>query len=355
MPSNRQVKILIATDAWHPQVNGVVRTLDNVIGHLRRLGHRVEVISSEGKSTFGLPSYPEIKLAFYSQSEIAGLLDKFEPDAIHIATEGPIGMAVRRACMRRKMAFTTGFHTRFAEYLAARMPLPGIERGAYTMLRRFHRPSRAVLTPTANVTRSLSARGIKNAVTWTRGVDHETFRDYGEQNTGLPTPVMVHMGRLAIEKGVEDFLKLDLPGTKLVIGDGPMREKLEQRYPEAVFTGYLFGEDLARTMNGGDVFVFPSRTDTFGLVMLEAMACGLPVAAYPVTGPIDVVAHGKSGWLDEDLSVAVKQALRLKRSDAIAHAKHFTWQNTANQFLANLVWADTASPLNELPSLAARI
>lgn len=331
-------RLIIATDAWYPQVNGVVRTLDSVSTELRKLGHEVKVISHEGKKTFGLPSYPEIQLAWYSQREIRAAVEAFKPEFIHIATEGPIGLAMRRYCIKNKLAFTTGFHTRFAEYVQARLPIPGVLRASYAMLRSFHKPSAAVLAPTQSVTRELEERGFKNVVTWTRGVDHATFRNYREKAPAdWQKPVLVYVGRLAVEKGIDQFLELEHPGTKLVIGDGPNRSAMEKKYPDAVFTGYLFKEELARKISCGDVFVFPSKTDTFGLVMLEAMACGLPVAAYPVTGPIDVVAHGFSGYLDEDLEKAVAGAVKLKRKDAIEYAGRFTWKNTAQMMFDHLV------------------
>ncbi|MEM9277833.1 MAG: glycosyltransferase family 1 protein [Pseudomonadota bacterium] len=340
---------MIATDAWYPQVNGVVRTLDNVTRNLRELGHEVKIVSHEGKKTWGLPSYPEIQIAFFSQKEIAKLVKEFDPHSIHIATEGPIGFAMRKYCLKNGLKFTTGFHTRFAEYAQARIPFPGVESFAYSILRWFHKPSSAVLAPTTSVTRSLEARNFNNVVTWTRGVDHENFQDYGEKPPkDFEHPVMVYVGRLAVEKGIDDFLQLKHPGTKLVIGDGPSRPALEKKYPDVVFTGYLFGEELARKISSGNVFVFPSKTDTFGLVMLEAMACGLPVAAYPVTGPIDVVEHGYSGWLDDDLEVAVAKAVKLKRKDAIEYAARFTWMNTAIMFFENLhdIYSDqTEKPL----------
>ena len=332
------VKILIVTDAWYPQVNGVVRTLDSVAGELRKLGHDVRILSHEGKKTWSLPSYAEIQLAFYSQKEISQIFAEIEPDCVHIATEGPIGFAVRRYCIRNGLSFTTGFHTRFAEYIEARIPLPGAKAIAYKLLRWFHKPSTAVLVPTVSVKRGLDEREFRNVVTWTRGVDHQTFREYREEAPQtLERPILVYVGRIAVEKGIEEFLRTETPGTKLVIGDGPQRAALERKYPDVVFAGYLFGEELARKISGGDVFVFPSKTDTFGLVMLEAMACGLPVAAYPVTGPIDVVEDGFSGCLDDDLGLAIKGALKLKRRDAIAYAAKFTWRNTAVMFLDNLV------------------
>ncbi len=329
---------MIATDAWYPQVNGVVRTLDNTARTLVQLGHTVKVFSHEGKKTWPLPFYPEIRLAHFSQKEIAAEVKAFEPDCIHIATEGPVGLAMRRYCLNNGLSFTTGYHTRFAEYASARLPVPGVEKAVYALLRWFHRPSKAVLTPTKSISRDLEEKGFRNVITWTRGVDHQTFRDYGEKPPpGTERPVLAYVGRLAIEKGIEDFLGAKVDGTKLVIGDGPSRARLEKKYPDAVFTGYLFGEELARKINSADLFVFPSKSDTFGLVMIEAMACGLPVAAYPVMGPVDVVQDGVSGALDKDLSKAIERGLTLEREDAKAHAATYTWENTARMLLDNLV------------------
>lgn len=338
MNPSQKKRILIATDAWHPQVNGVVRTLENVTDEIRKLGNEVKILSHDVKRTWGLPSYPEIQLAFYSQSEIKTIIDQFEPDSIHIATEGPIGLAVRKFCKRNGIKYTTGFHTRFAEYIEARLPIPGILAGAYKWLRWFHKGSSAILTPAKTVTNELEERGFENVVTWSRGVDHHIFRKHEISEQSKHTkPILVYVGRLAVEKGIDKFLQLKHPGTKLVIGDGPNRKKLQSQYPDAVFTGYLFGDELARMICTGDVFVFPSKTDTFGLVMLEAMACGLPVAAYPVMGPIDVVENGYSGALDNDLLIAVEKALKLKEQDVLEYASRFTWANTAEQFVENLV------------------
>ena len=337
LPMSIGKKILVATDAWYPQVNGVVRTWDNVSAALKEMGHEVRILSHQGKRTFSLPSYKEIGLAWFSQNEIRDIISEFGPDNIHIATEGPIGLAVRRYCLNHGLEFTTSYHTRFAEYAQARLPIPGVERLAYRFLRWFHRPSQAVLAPTKMVSKELKERGFKRVFTWTRGVDHATFRDYGEKApANWNKPIMVYVGRLAVEKGIDDFLELPNQGTKLVIGDGPNREMLQMKYPKCHFTGYLFGEALARMVNRGDVFVFPSKTDTFGLVMIEAMACGLPVAAYPVTGPVDVVEHGVSGYLDDDLEVAVDAALELAPESALKHASAFTWQNTAHMLLEHL-------------------
>lgn len=326
------MRILIATDAWEPQVNGVVRTLKEVTRRLQSDGDVVHVLSADGRRTIGLPSYSEIRLSMPGPRAIAREIDTFEPDAVHIATEGPIGWRVRRYCLTRKLPFTTSYHSRFPEYVSARVPVPGVERAVYTLLRRFHGSASSVLVPTPAVAKDLSERGFENLQVWTRGVDHKTFRpEQAIRYDGTP-PFLLHCGRLAKEKNVRAFLELDIPGTKIVIGDGPERASLERRFPQARFLGYLFGNDLAAHLAGGDVFVFPSFTDTFGLVMIEANACGLPVAAFPVTGPVDVIAQGESGWLDEDLSVAVTRALTLPRQQAIDRAASFTWEETASQF-----------------------
>lgn len=337
----KSARIMISTDAWYPQVNGVVRTLDNVTHALREQGNVVSLLSNEGKKTWNMPFYPEIQLSYFSQSEIDEAVQSFKPNHIHIATEGPLGFAMRRYCLKNNLAFTTGYHTRFAEYIQARMPIPGIETLVYKLLRWFHRPSKAVLTPTLSISKDLENRRFENVVTWTRGVDHETFRDYGEEAPEeLSKPILLYVGRLSVEKGIDDFLSIKHEGTKLVIGDGPSRTQLEKKYPDVIFTGYMFGEELARKINTASIFVFPSKSDTFGLVMIEAMACGLPVAAYHVMGPVDVVKDGFSGALDDDLSIAIEKALKLNREDAKAHAKTFTWENTAKVMFKNFVLAE---------------
>lgn len=332
------MKILIATDAWFPQVNGVVRTLDEVTQRLISFGHEIDLITPAERKTIGLPSYPEIRLAWVSQKEISQTVERFNPDYIHIATEGPIGWAVKHWCIKNKKSFTTSFHTQFAEYVSMRLPLPGVKALGYLMLRHFHKSSERVLTPTKTITDILRSRGFENVVSWTRGVDHQIFKPHpGKSQRKTENPKLVYMGRVAVEKGLEDFLSSNVKGTKIIIGDGPARKALEAKYPEAHFLGYKFGDDLAAELSACDVFVFPSRTDTFGLVMIEAMACGLPVAAYPVAGPVDVVYHGVSGWLDDDLSVAIKKALTLDTDDVIKHAAKFTWSETANMLFDNLV------------------
>ena len=337
------MRILIATDAWHPQINGVVRTLSSCKRELEAMGDTVHVVSPQGRRTLGLPSYKEIRLAFPSRRAVAREIEGFGPDAIHIATEGPIGNRVRRHCLRHDLPFTTGYHTRFPEFAAARVPAslrPAVRATFYRLLRAFHAPSQAVLAPTRSIADDLTRRGFANARAWTRGVDHSTFRDLPEaerHDYGDDRPILVNCGRVAVEKNVEAFLAADVPGTKVVIGDGPQRRELERRFPDAVFTGYLFGDELARHLAGGDVFVFPSVNDTFGLVMIEAMACGLPVAAHPVPGPVDVVEHGASGWLADDLGEAIRGASGLRREDALARARGFTWEETARQLRGALV------------------
>ena len=345
------MRILLATDAWEPQVNGVVRTLSHCVRELRATGDEVHVLSAAtftraGYETWGLPSYPEVRLVFPKPVDVADAIEAFGPDAIHVATEGPIGTRVRRYALNRGLPFTTGYHTRFPEFVSARVPVRGtkalVEWATYRWLRGFHAPSSAVLAPTKAIADDLTARGFANARTWTRGVDHTLFNTNVEAvDYGVSAPVVVNAGRVAIEKGVEDFLRASVPGhpdvLKVVIGDGPERARLERAYPQARFLGYLFGEELARHIAGGDAFCFPSVNDTFGLVMVEAMACGLPVAARPVPGPIDVVEDDRSGCLRDDLGEAIAGALELSREDALARAATFTWEETARQLRAALV------------------
>ena len=344
------MRILLASDAWQPQVNGVVRTLSHCVRELEDgWGDEVNVVShatftAQGTRTWSLPSYKEIQLVFPSRAAVAAQFEAFEPEAVHVATEGPIGLAVRRHAIRHGLPFTTGYHTRFPEFVSSRVPVAAglVERATYRWIKRQHSGSRAVLAPTQAITDDLRARGFRNVVTWTRGVDHTTFHaDVEPVDYGHTGPVVVHCGRIAVEKGVEDFLRADVPGhpdaLKVVIGDGPQRARLEKAYPHVHFLGYRFGDELAAHLAGGDIFCFPSRNDTFGLVMVEAMACGLPVAGYPVPGPIDVVEHGRSGFLDEDLGRAMAGALALSREDALARAATFTWRETARQLRAALV------------------
>jgi glycosyltransferase involved in cell wall biosynthesis len=328
------MKIAIISDAWLPQINGVVRTLMRTIEELRALGHQTHVVSPDLFRNLPCPSYAEIRLAVLPARRLARLLDAFQPCAIHIATEGPLGYAARRYCLARGLPFTTAFHTRFPEYVKARIGMP---LGAgYSVLRRFHAPASGVMVATLSLERDLDARGFRNLKRWTRGVDTAMFHPRDKAFLDLPRPIHLYVGRIAVEKNVEAFLKLDLPGSKLVVGSGPQLADLKRRYPDVRFAGPRQGEDLARHYAAADVFVFPSRTDTFGLVLLEALASGLPVAAYPVPGPLDVIDGASVGFLDEDLASAARRALDVSPELCRDYALQFSWRRSAEQFLANL-------------------
>jgi glycosyltransferase involved in cell wall biosynthesis len=336
------MRILLVTDAWAPQVNGVVRTLQRVRQECLALGHRLEVVSPDQFRTVPCPSYPEIRLALRPGRQIAARLEGFRPDCIHIATEGPLGLAARRQCLRRGLPFTTSYHTRFPEYLAARWPVP-LQLG-YAWMRWFHRPSAGVMVATGTLRRELEAAGFINLKDWSRGVDTELFRPDRPPALELPRPVHLYVGRIAVEKNLEAFLDLPIGrGSKLVVGEGPQLARLRARYPEVRFTGAKFGLELARHYVCGDVFVFPSRTDTFGLVLLEALASGVPVAAYPVPGPVDVIGESGTGALDPDLGRAVERALQIPKQRCRAYASGFAWRRCAGQFVANLT--PVATPL----------
>jgi 1,2-diacylglycerol 3-alpha-glucosyltransferase/glucuronosyltransferase len=337
------MRIALVTDAWHPQVNGVVRTLATTRGCLEAAGHEVVVLSPEGQRTLPCPTYPEIRLVLFAYRYVSRTLRASCPDAIHIATEGPLGIAARRFCTREQLSFTTAYHTQFPQYVRSRVPIP--VAWTYRYLRRHHSQARRTLVATRHMRDDLIARGFTNVVIWSRGVDTRQFRPCGRRHLEAPRPISMYVGRVAVEKNLEAFLAAPLGGTKIVVGDGPDRARLAARYPAARFVGYKFGEELARYLSSADVFVFPSRTDTFGLVMLEAMACGTPVAAYPVTGPIDVVHDGYSGSLDEDLTRAVERALTLDRDHCRAAALERTWERATDQFLSHLVEAGSGADL----------
>jgi len=332
------LKIIIATDAWEPQTNGVVTTLKATIGQLEKLGHEVRVISPQGLASIPAPSYPEIRLAIAPGFHIAREMKSFRPHAVHIATEGPIGVSMRRYCRRHKMPFTTSYHTRYPEYLSARWPIP--ISVSYAWLRRFHGAAARTFVSSNSLRTQLSSRGFPRLHQWQRGVNLELFRPLNDtlpaELAGLPRPIMAYMGRVAVEKNIDAFLKLDLPGTKLVIGNGPARAALSERHREALFIGYRFGDELAAVLSAADVFVFPSLTDTFGLAMIEALACGVPVAAFPVPGPIDVIEPGVTGVLNDDLAAAIRSALLLNRQMCAERAKAFTWEAATEQFLDGL-------------------
>jgi glycosyltransferase involved in cell wall biosynthesis len=328
------MRIAIATDAWRPQVNGVVTTLKATVAELARLGHEVLLITPEGLHTLPCPTYPEIPLAVGAGGEVARRLAGFAPEAIHIVTEGPVGLATRRWCLRHQIGFTTSYHTRFPEYLRLRLPVP-LSIG-YAAMRWFHAPAVRTLVNTPTMEWELRQHGFRNLAHWGRGVDTVLFRPRADDHCRMGGPILLYAGRVAVEKNIEAFLQLDLPGRKIVVGDGPDRPLLRDRHPEVWFTGMLQGEALARHLAAADVFVFPSRTDTFGLVMLEAMASGVPVAAYPVAGPIDVVRHGETGWLAEDLRSAALRALEMDRNACRRYAEHFSWRRCTEEFLACL-------------------
>lgn len=338
----KAMRIMVVTDAWEPQVNGVVRTLTRVVKELKELGHQVEVISPDQFKTFPLPTYPEIKVALAAHEPVQDRFKAFEPEAIHIATEGPLGLAARRICVEWKLPFTTSYHTRFPEYVSARLPLP--LAAGYAYMKWFHKPSGRLMVATPTMRDELTRHGFRNISSWSRGVDTVAFhpRKEGEPDVyeGLARPIFLSVGRVAVEKNIEAFLGLDLPGTKVVVGDGPQREELIEKYPNAVFTGAKFGEELAAHFACADVFVFPSLTDTFGLVILEAMATGTPVAAYPAPGPIDIIPNSGAGVLaasaTEGLREACLECLKLDRKKVRAFAETFSWKSCAEDFVRNL-------------------
>jgi glycosyltransferase involved in cell wall biosynthesis len=333
------MRIVIATDAWAPQVNGVVNTLRNTRDALRAMGHEVLMITPEGCRTIPCPTYPEIRLALFQGRRVGKILDEFDPHFVHIATEGTIGLTVHRLCRKRGLPFTTAYHTQFPEYVRARFPIP-VSLTA-RLLRWFHGKAARTMVPTKAIKDLLESRGFENIVIWSRGVNTELFKPHNPHDYGLDGPIWVYVGRVAVEKNIELLLGLDLPGTKVIIGDGPDMERLRREYPDCRFVGYKFGEELASYIAGGDAFVFPSKTDTFGLVMLEAMACGLPVAALPVTGPIDVVRHGETGILDDDLQKACHAALELDRDACRRYAETRSWARSTEQFASHLAPMET--------------
>lgn len=324
------MKLVIVTDAWTPQVNGVVRTLKQTRKCLEQLGHEVHFITPELFKTIPCPSYPSIPLALFPGRKVAQLLNEHNANAVHIATEGPLGMAARRWCLRNKFQFTTSYHTQFPEYVRLRAPIP--LSWTYAWLRRFHGKAVRTLVPTESQRQRLLDRGFDNVEVWGRGVDTEIFTPDKPQQLNLPGPILLNMGRVAVEKNIEAFLDLDVPGSKVVVGDGPDLEQLQRAYPDVLFTGARFGRELASYVAAADVFVFPSRTDTFGLVLLEAMACGVPIAAYPVTGPADVVMDGITGCLNENLAEAVKNALKIDSRACLEYARQNSWLASSEVF-----------------------
>jgi glycosyltransferase involved in cell wall biosynthesis len=327
------MKVLIATDAWRPQVNGVVRTLGALARAAAKIGVEIEFLSPDGFWTFPVPTYPGLRLALPRRKAIAARIEKARADAIHVATEGPIGHAVRRYCMTVGRPFTTSFTTRFPEYIAARSPIPA--SWIYAALRRFHAAAAITMVATPSLMNELSGRGFANLGMWTRGVDVDLFRPDRAVDLDFPRPIFMTVGRVAVEKNLPAFLSLDLPGTKVIIGAGPQEAELKRRFPAAKFLGQLDNGILAAHLAAADVFVFPSLTDTFGIVQLEALASGVPVAAFPVTGPRDVIGKHPVGVLDDDLRVACMQALWISRETCREFALRYSWENSAREFVAH--------------------
>src|ERR1700754_91896 len=328
------MRILIATDAWHPQVNGVVRTLTSLARSAATLGSEIEFLTPDGFPSVGVPTYRGLRIALPNRREIISRIEATQPDALHIATEGPIGWAARAYCRRRNLAFTTSYTTRFPEYVSVRTGIP--DSVGYAVMRHFHAASSMIMVATDSLRQELSARGFRKLGFWTRGVDTNLFGPDDPATLDLPRPIFMTMGRVAIEKNIEAFLSLDLPGSKVVVGDGPQKAMLEQKYPDVVFLGEKKGKNLSSHLAAADVFVFPSLTDTFGVVQLEALACGTPVAAFPVTGPKDLIADHPIGAIDADLRSACLRALTMSREACRNFALQRSWENSARQFIGNL-------------------
>jgi glycosyltransferase involved in cell wall biosynthesis len=329
------MRIILVSDAWYPQTNGVVHTLTQTVAWLERFGHEVRMVTPDQFKSVPCPTYSEIRIALLPYRRLARMIDAWHPHALHIATEGPLGWAARRYCIRRGLRFTTSYHTQFPQYLRMRAPVP--LWFSYGALRQFHRRATRCMVSTDTVSEELAKRGFRNIARWRRGVDTELFKPRDKQFLSLPRPIAAYVGRVAVEKNVEAFLRMPWQGSKLIIGDGPERQRLHAKYPAAVFAGYRFGEDLAMHLAAADILVFPSRTDTFGLVNLEAMACGVPVAAYPVTGPRDVVRDGVTGALDEELECAAQRALAIDPQACRNYALSTGWDVCTREFETNLV------------------
>ena len=343
MSSKKKQKILIVTDAWHPQVNGVVRTLSQTRKELIELNYEVFILTPEGFATLPCPTYPEIRLSLFPGSKVAKRIREISPDYLHIATEGPLGLSARSFAKRNGVKFTTAYHTRFPEYVYSRCRLPLVI--TYSFLRWFHRSGEAVLAPTKTVVEDLEKYDVGNPVLWPRGVDLNHFIPATKRKKN-PRPIFIYVGRVSVEKNIEAFLSLNLDGEKWVVGDGPAMNRLKSEYPSVNFYGMKARDELPAFYQQADVFVFPSKTDTFGLVLLEAMACGLPVAAYPVTGPIDVVGDG--GVLDHDLYQACQRALKKQRSKVRAYAEKFSWENATRILQSHLVLGRNPNDYNIL-------
>jgi len=347
------MRVLIATDAWRPQVNGVVRTYERLADEAEVLGVEIVFLTPAEFRTLPCPTYPEIRLALPGYGYVVRKLNQVQPDAVHIATEGPIGWMTRSYCKKRGIPFTTSFHTRFPEYLSGRFGVP--VTWAYAVQRRFHNAGAGMMVASRSLARELEARGFERTMPWTRGVDTDLFRPRDVRAFGDQKPVLLYVGRLAVEKNIEAFLKLDIDGQKVVVGVGPMFEVLKARYPDVIFTGKLVADALAEAYASADVFVFPSLTDTFGIVLIEALASGVPVAAFPVTGPVDNIKQGVTGVLDCDLRAAVLGALELNRSTVRAYALSFSWENAVRLFLSNIQTALFSQQGRRVPARLAQV
>lgn len=344
------MKISVVTDAWHPQVNGVVRSLSMTVEQMRRLGHRIDVIEPQDFRTIPCPTYGEIRLAIGCKKAVARRLDEFQPDRIHISTEGPIGWAARSWCLKHQRHFTTAFHTRFPDYVSIRTGIP--KEWIWKMMRRFHGAAERTFTATATLAEELHAHGLVRTHHWPRGVDLGQFNSRVPPHPafeGLPRPIMLNVGRVAVEKNIEAFLAVSVPGSKVVVGGGPALDRLKAQYPAVLFLGSKHGAELAACYTAADVFVFPSKTDTFGLVNIEALACGLPVAAFPVPGPMDILGPDSKGMhrnakvigaLSDELDLAIASALRASRKAAAAEAQHYSWEACTERFLDGLAADD---------------
>ncbi len=346
------MRVLIATDAWHPQVNGVVRTLTSLAAAAEALDVEIQFLTPDGFPSLPLPTYPGLRFAIPNRHEIARRIEAAAPDALHIATEGPIGWAARGYCRRNRLAFTTSYTTRFPEYVSVRTGIPvGV---GYAVLRRFHDAAAMTMVATPSLRQELAERGFRKLGFWTRGVDTSLFHPDDPAHLDLPRPIFMTMGRVAVEKNLDAFLSLDLPGTKVVVGDGPQKAQLARKYSDAVFLGEKKGADLTSHLAAADVFVFPSLTDTFGVVQLEALACGTPVAAFPVTGPKDVIADHPIGAIDDDLRAACLRALAMSRETCRNFALARSWENSARQFVGNLTSLQPSRVLRASPVMARR-
>ncbi len=341
------MKLTLISDAWRPQINGVVTTLENIVNQLKEQGHEILLLTPDRFPTLPCPTYPSIRLAMVSQRKVAQLIDGFAPQHIHIATEGPLGLAARNYCATRKLAHTTSLHTLFPEYINLRCGIP-VNYG-YAYLRWFHSKASRVLVTTESIRNHLQGYGMNNLRVWSRGVDLDRYHPDKKMLIDVPGPISMYVGRVAVEKNLDAFLQLDTPGTKFVIGDGPTLGTLKTAYPDVHFVGFKTGDELAGYLATADVFVFPSRTDTYGVVMLEALASGVPVAAFPVPGPKDVITDPLVGCLDENLQTAVNTALTLNSDICRQFARRFSWQNCASQFKHALV------PIKTTPSRTSTV